>query len=286
MIEELRLLDSKFQKIIVSPIKEKDQDIGYSSIVICNDSAIGGGVSSSEDESVKIAIAEFIERSLFKMISNSDQRQDFLLDEHPTTSGFAAGFDHSKTFLRALCEATERWLWSKWIDEGFFVPSISIPLQNMTPLERFFLSHFDSTQFRKMSITIDHPITGKATAYFAVCLGIKGNGIFPGSRVSFVEDNLWVHPLVEAYRHLDIFNKRDKDRALADFDFIDQRIIYFGENKEHALNTISTCKRTDWPKITYKLTKEYPTNKQYYLWRVLADNYKGWHQGCYDRFVY
>ncbi len=210
MIDYIQKLCPDFDSVYESILKNKyDEDIGWlSTIKLKSGEPIGGGCSHSRDTARRIAVAETLERVMFEKIFNSELKNDFLINEFPSTSGFACGFDESKTLLRAICEAAERWVWSKWIDEHCLIERSRVNSNKMPKIAQHFYDQFDEVHFFYRKFLIEHEKVGILPLQIGITIGIKDGGVFPGSRVGSLKDDLWTHALLESWRHLHIFNSK------------------------------------------------------------------------------
>ena len=234
---------------------------------------IGGGVGVDLNYARRIAVAESCERGFLTSIT---ERSKWRLDSHPTSCGFAAGFDNESTRLRSLCEAIERWVWSQWIDFKCFVPPVAEP--ELSKLGRHYRELFDEVRyFEKIIQTSYYPTKMKA----CITLGVKNDGLFPGSRVCPVDDDGWTHALTEAKRHLSI---SQKSRPVSDQDEIYDRIFHFAANGRDGLAQIPT-QESNWPEMKLSFQSGTEVGGIFY-WRTLIDNYIPWEQGDRSRFVY
>jgi hypothetical protein len=119
-----------------------------------------------------------------------------------------------------------------------------------------------------------------------IFLGLTNNGIFPGSRVSTDSDDLYEHPVIEAHRNLINF-KLNNESANSSGDIIEQRSMYFGQNKKLALEQIEAASEKIWPEPHLSLLKKFETNiPELFLYRCLFKDFIGWHEGTKERFVY
>lgn len=241
--------------------------------------ALGGGVSSDLDIASRIAMAEVAERKAYREIVNSKELSTrFEINNHPTTCGFAAGFERDKVRLRAIAESLERWAWSKWIDDGYSI--IRTTDKKHTEISRYFSNYFDEgIIFTKSFEVLSIP---KTEFEFTVFLGIKDNGIFPGSRVCTKNENSLEHAVVEAYRHLKIHEQENEKN-----DFPYDRINFFAKNKDIAISQVDKAEKTNWPTFSLKLLKEYETNvENLFVYRAIAHDFIPWNEGSVRRFVY
>ncbi len=267
-----------------SPIVVDGQNVGWHVSAIGSKGALGGGLSTELETAKRIAIAETIEREVVRQINDSDLKSLFMLDKYPTSCGFAAGFESKATRLRAISEAVERWAWSKWIDDGFLLPSLKVTRNELQPLERYFFDSFDEVLFYSITIKTELIPNFLPAVEFGVVLGVKGSGVFPGSRIATRKSDLWQHSLIEAWRHMHIFGQNLNREQL---EFPVDRIVFFGKNCQSALFQIESAKNDDWPKPEQLLVKQFKTqDENVFVWRSLMKDYVGWEKNNKTRFVY
>jgi hypothetical protein len=282
---------------MISALKDISFDLGYVQNVEINPfgtpighhvtifnkdgEALGGGCSERKEDALRVATAEIIERTLFKKISSSSKSLEFFLQSFPTTCGFAAGFDRKKTLGRSELESYERWAWSKWIDEKFYISSASIQAENLPPLTQFFRREFEEVHFYKLKF-----YKGSTPIYLGISLGFKNGGVFPGSRAALSENEIWPHALLESWRHYISFvhmKKFSKEPT----SIVDKRIALFGGDARHAIRQIPLAGEEIWPspKVAFQRMMQVP-GKEIYLARTLCEDFIGWHEGPASRFVY
>lgn len=325
MLEFLKSINASFDRIEEASVNNEDGlAVGYHHSVLGKDNLpLSSGCHYDKNTAKRIAICEFAERAFVQnifnsKISNPKLFEQFLLNDYPTTSGFAAGFENEATKFRSICEAIERWIWSKWIDEKYRIPKEDKSMIAFSPLAQKFLEAFDEVLLFRVPIiekivtlqrdllnnSFDDALNQKihvSPLCFTVCLGIKDEGVFPGSRVSSIYDDIWTHPVIEAWRHLQIFNFNSKNCNTAFYSdaylnktqkksdkVIIDRINYFGCNKNLALQTINeaTKKFNLIPALKVLTQLEQNITQPFYLWRAICHDYIPWHLGGVDRFVY
>lgn len=234
-------------------------------------------------------MAECLERLALVDIKKTPALQElFLLKGHPGSSGFAAGFEKTPTQFRSICEAIERWAWSMWIDSKFFISECAIDYNKLSSVDKFLTSVFDDFK----SYEIDIPISMKEIPYdyltFKIFIGIKGDGVYPGSRISSKIESNWSHPITEAWRHFQITN--NLAYSIDESSIISQRAKYYSKNKDLALAQIPLNHQTisNWKSPSLILHQEYlnDSHKDYYVYRSICGDYTGWDLGGVDRFVY
>lgn len=286
LLQNLLALNSNIKSIDQQPICDSEGRIVGWNCYFMNqqDQAIAGGTASHIDLAKRIAVAECYERALFKrLISNPDACIELLLNESPSTSGFAAGFERKGAGFRSICEAVERWAWSKWIDEGYVMPKVTASM--LSPLSIFLQSFFESTAFFQVPLKVGVPFPIQELT-FSVFLGFKGDGVFAGSRVTGKSDDCWQHAIIESYRNLKNFGISDRKKIDSE-NLIGRRAYYFGSHANEALMQISRANKDLWPVATLRLHKEIPTGLDgVYLYRSMCNDFQHWHLGDEKRFVY
>lgn len=244
-----------------------------------NNNPLGGGVAVDIETAKRISLAEYCERLCFLKISKSQSlSSEFEIKNHPTTCGFAAGFEREKVKLRSIAESLERWVWSKWIDENYKLELTENI--NHTKISNYLASYFERCLIFKKDFKIKIP--HDVELQFVVFLGFKNGGVFPGSRVCSINENPYEHAVVEAYRHLKISEMESEK-----MDFPYNRINFFAKNQQVALSQIGLAKNELWPNFSIKLLKEFQTNVEgLYVFRCIGYSFMPWNEGEVDRFVY
>jgi len=102
-----------------------------------------------------------------------------------------------------------------------------------------------------------------------IFLGMTDKGIFPGSRVSTNSDELYEHPVIEAHRNLINF-KLNNESTVNTGDIIEQRSMYFGQNKKLAFEQIEIASKTIWPEPQLSLLKNLKPTFQKYFFTVVS----------------
>lgn len=275
-------------KVIQVPISgDFSQPIGWGvNVYDLENYPIGGGTHVNARTAQLIAYHEMIERNIFHKYLR-EKNETLFLDQNPTTCGMAVGQDVYKTKLRSIGEAIERWAWSKWIDENYYIPKIDVDLKQLGPLATYYQSFFDEVIFHYFEFPTQLLLGKKLRPRILIGLGIKGNGIFPGSRLSFDDEDKYDHALVESWRNLMISESLSR-QLTPPHSFIDKRILFFGKNKDVAFEQIAKAEKKDWPAIQFKLmAKEMDTGiSKIKMYRSLCSNYLGWSEGDVSRFVY
>lgn len=281
---EIDLKDIKQQPILST----NNEIVGYHSYSQNNsEQTLSGGTHSNKDISLRICVAELIECYFFQKIVATDANNDFLTNEFPSTSGFAAGFDNRSTQFRALCEGIERWAWSQWIDSKYFIPEEAPRNIKANTLTDVLIKNFQSYKIYKNKISVQLENKTQNLA-FLVFLGLHENGVFAGSRVSTENDELLEHAVIEASRNLKNAHYFEKyPNKINKNSFFDTRLVYFSKNKNEAFKQISAALNPSWPTPKILLLREYNTQiDSVYIWRCLIKNFIGWHLGDEKRFVY
>lgn len=267
-------LDPQFDKIQEAELVHNGIVVGYETTVLNNlGRAIAGGIGIDQQNSRQKAVSEFIERKIFKKLLD-EKNQALKMIDFPTTCGFAVGFDKDNTKQRSFNEALERWAWSQWIDFGHQMEKSEMQL---TALADFLNSHFEKVYSYKHEFQVNGQVL-----YFTVTLGKVGNGVFAGSKVGSNIADCWEHSLSESFRHYLIFNKNLDQKNL-----FRNRIQFFGENGQLAIEQIEKSSVKNWPVFEIDICREIhlPFN-DVFAYRTLMKNYTGWHQGTEKRFVY
>lgn len=288
LLEELKRINPDIVEFIQQEILDNNGNIVGSRCYGINKSgdSFSGGTAASKDTALRVAIAEAFERSLFyRVLDDEKLKQDFDLVNYPSTSGFAAGFDDKPTRFRAICEGLERWAWSKWIDEHFKIEEDKTQ-KKLSNLTSHLLNDFIDNRWFRKELEVEISPKEKIKLSLVIFLGLTDNGVFPGSRVSTKSDDLYEHPVIEAHRNLINFKLNNEDTASTG-DIIEQRTMYFGQNKKLALEQIETASKNTWPLPKLSLLKNFETNiPEVFLYRCLFKDFIGWHTGTKERFVY
>lgn len=285
-LDYLLSINPNFLSLKTQEIICHEEILGYHCYAVENPQfTFSGGTSSSLDTAKRIAIAEAFERSFLSLIAKSENyRKQFLIEDNPSSSGFAAGFEEKSTRFRALCEGLECWAWSKWIDECYKMPLISKP-KGLNKLTQFLLTPFQNTYWFSKSFEVFYD-NEMINLKFVVFIGTTDEGVFSGSRVSTPNDNLWEHPVIEAYRNYKNFLLYQKEEYELQ-DIIQQRVIFFAKNKQIAFDQINRATKDSWPKPEINLIKDFKTeHPDIFLTRCLMSNFLGWHHGTITRFIY
>ncbi len=283
------ILDSGigFERIKEQPILKEGRVLGWHSYCFSDSNyPISGGTHPRREIARRIAIAEALERVVVEKLSRDQSLKDrFLLDEFPSSSGFAAGFDDVTTKNRAICEGVERWAWSQWVDyeKGLIEEN---PLSvSMDPLSQYFMSQFDDTKFFSKDLTVS--VSGRPFRFkFYVVIGLKGDGVFPGSRVTSGKLMGWDHGILEAWRNLNNFEVSQKNSNEEAKNWLSERVKYYGRNGKKALERISQIQNQSWPEGQIRLLSAVPLELQnVHVWRCLLRDFLPWQTGDETRFV-
>lgn len=287
LLNHLQGIFPEFKRIDLKEITWQDSTIGFNAVTRDdNNYVISGGTAQTKELAIRVAISEAFERLLVKKIYKNDiDRNTFLLNEFPSTSGFAAGFNKETTRFRAICEGLERWAWSKWIDNQFKIDQISEPA-SLTILSKYLLKEFNECYWFQKNFSLTIAENEVMDMVLVIFLGCTDLGIFPGSRVSTSIDNIFEHPIIEASRNMENFMRHQAEGIIID-NIIKERTIFYGLNKSIALEQIAKANKNNWPQPEITLLKEYNTNHpELFLYRCLMKDFIGWHEGDVTRFVY
>lgn len=244
--------------------------------------ALGSGWADSRELARTVAISEMLERRLFERVC-VDYKAEAAVDRMPTSCGFAFGFDLEQTQRRSQREAVERWAWSKWIDERIPLREVSQP--KLSALGQTFSSRLAEVSFfLSPQIRFALPNGEFGTGFLHVAIGQDETGAFAGSQFTSERGQGWSHALIESWRHRLLSRNA---LSIPNEDVILQRIIYFGRHRDEALRQIPSSAEVAWPdaKIDFSWTLMEPLTRGYLVRHLCAD-YRSWHCGGYDRFVY
>jgi ribosomal protein S12 methylthiotransferase accessory factor YcaO len=269
------------KEIQESPFVIDGREMAFQSSVILNNGyCIGSGFSQNIITARKIALSEAIERKAFFNIYKSKLKSEYLVDEFPTTCGFAVGTTLKSARDRALAEAVERWLRSKWIDEGFALIELPLNPQGLNSVEKHFISCFEKVRLFVHSCEIDvYGILEVVNSVIVV--GLTPEGAFVGSKSTLNDNAPLLSALVEAWRHLRLSESTtQKDPELA-------VIKYFAKNKDAALSQISMAQKQGLLNPVLRLLKKVDIPiKDIYCFRAICKDFRGWHGDEITRFVY
>lgn len=282
------LLDTKNCVIEEANIKGSDNEIYWHCTILNNKSIpIGSGFSNDRNLSRKIAVAEYLEDTQYQSICNSteQEKENWGLNKISTGCGFAAGFEVKMTQLRSVAEAVEKWALSKWIDEGYVLKvneSASI-LSESAYATKYFSDFFDKTSFFEKELIV--PFENKLlTIYLGVAVSELNNGIFIGSSAGYQKKHIWQHSLLECFRNYQVSSQPIK---VSEFYFPENKIRFFAQNRNIAIEQIQKANKLDWPmpKIILHRVQGFESD-QYFLARTIIDGWKSWDEGPIERFLY
>lgn len=252
----------------------------HSSVIIRNNRPLGSGFALESLKARQIALSEAIERRLVEHNISSPEKDGLLLDEYPTSCGFAVGDDRESTKMRALAEAVERWLRSKWIDKGYVLLEYPLVLSELNTIERYFANPFEGMRLFVHTCDIDFEDKVQ-TVNSVVVVGLTDKGAFVGSKSCVNQKASLLSALVEAWRHLQLSSQEGDNMPEVAI------IKYFAENKDVALKQMDHARKAPWPVPKVRLMKEVSVPIEgMYCFRILCDDYRGWHGPDITRFVY
>ena len=283
VITDLETSGLYFEEALV--LKDESTEFWHSTLVDKERNPISAGFAQNRMYARKIATAEFLERSSFREIARLSEeiRKSWGLDLIPTACGFAAGFDLHTTIKRSVAEATERWVMSKWIDEGFYIEELnsSVVEANLDVVSKLLVTKFDRILYYRKEILV--PL---GTDFIKVQVGqtmaILGNGIYPGSSAQTTGGNLWQHALIESYRHLLLVKNNPVQTK-----FTENKIRFFSKNVSVALLQIENASSTSWPIPQIAIHKSILVHRtNHFLARTIFAGWTSWHLGPIERFLY
>jgi hypothetical protein len=287
--DEIKALEPRFHHLEETPVERGNSSlpIGWHTTAMTdNGVGLGSGLSQDRDTARRIALAETVERAVFRKLRSSHEAKQFQLDQHPTSCGFAAGFEFEKTRIRSICEAVERWARALWIDDGFALMKLPPSRVFLSALGSHLVEPFQDSLYFSGSFSVQDPIRRSIIHLkLGVVVGLTKDGAFPGSRVCSEKEAPWEHACLEAWRHHFIFENNTLP-DLPENSFLN-RISHFGTRRELAITQIERARQYDWPqpRITFHRSQEEIAGKLF-VWRSLCDGYQGWEKGGIDRFVY
>lgn len=273
-----------FKEVQESPVVWNDQVLAHSaSVVLLDGQCIGSGFSNEPTIAKQIAISEALERKIFfDLLQSSDMKEKFLLDEYPSTCGFSVGLDKSSSSERAVAEAVERWVVSKWIDNHFFISELSAPLIKFSPVDQFLTSHFEEIHYFSHQCIIEVKSKNHIVNTI-ISIGLTENGAFYGGKSTINSIPPITSALVECWRHLKLSELSSQSKQSKNLKVVN----HFAHNKLLALEQINKAIKTDWPQPKLRLLAEAPTEVEgFFCFRALCEDFKGWHGQDVNRFVY
>lgn len=271
----------KFKEIQESAVVNDGRILGYSASAVLTDGyCIGSGFSIDSHVAKKIALSEALERKIvFDLSSSLNVEDKYLLNEYPSTCGFSVGLDIGSTKQRAIAEAVERWLVSKWIDDHYFLPEQKIDYHSLTPIDKFFSAQFVKIKYytHQCNLAVD---SETLIVNSIIAIGLTEKGAFYGGKSAINQTPSVTSALVEAWRHLKLSETHTQSTELV-------VVKHFSQHKELALAQIEMAVKTDWPQPKIRLLTEIPTEVDgYFCFRCLCENFKGWHGQDINRFIY
>ncbi|WP_413289897.1 hypothetical protein [Bdellovibrio sp. HCB337] len=290
LLEALRNLGFPVAQIVQQPIVDsKGITIAWNFFVQDQTGiSLAGGTHAESEIAKRISIAEAFERALARKIaSDINTRKEYLMEEFPTSCGFACGFDSNSTKERAIREAVERWAWSKWIDSSFFMAPQGFERSPNSNLVQLLGSTFKNVRlFRKNNIVVN--LGHEKTDYSFVVLILETDvGVFAGCRAGKGKEDLITHSLIEASRCYKNHLISQESNGLTTNSIVAKRASYFATNKEEAFRQIEKSQNLNWPGAEIRILKEFKTGIDgIYLWRCLMNDFVPWHLGNEMRFVY
>ncbi|MGZ3791635.1 MAG: YcaO-like family protein [Bdellovibrio sp.] len=282
MLDLLVKLNPNLKELQESPILDVNGNevAWHCTTILDGKQGFSGGFHKDRIIARKIALSEFIERTLVKQLAKQKQ-VDWHFDKVPTGCGFAVGFNRETTLFRSLCEAIERWALSKWVDENFDIPRVHAKLNS--PSSRFFASNFDKVDYFLQKVPVKVDENKIVVISVGAVIGHINDGIFLGSRASLDIDDVWEHSLVEAYRHL-LIVKNGTESSVFPFN----RIFYFAKNKNETLKQINAAKKHSFPAptIEFQRIERIPQDNSIFIARTILSGGIPWHLGPVSRFLY
>lgn len=239
---------------------------------------VGSGFSLILETAKKKAFAELNERSLASQLSNDrEARVAWFLDQDSSGSGFAVGYTESKSILRAILEATERWALSQWIDVGLEMETVFNT--QSSPVSREVSGFFKSSSVYKIEtpVLVSERLTVVQTA---VVLGWTERGVFAGYGTKLNLQEAIDHAYIEALRNFLIFSNQNKRSS---FPF--NRIWFFAEHKEIAEEIVKTRRRDKWPVPSLQFLRSGQFG-DLWLARAIFHGWEPWQFGSEKRFLY
>lgn len=167
-----------------------------------NGYAYSGGSDFDRNLAITKCLMECAER-VFISHCSSRLEKEFLIDQFPTTNGFACHHQEALSLKASIKEAIERYLWTEWVWGRLAMYQLSVPPKG--GLTDLLLQEFDRVSYYQLPIEFNS-VQGLTGISFLAVIGIKNNGLFWGSSVSSDLDNdNWDHCQIEALRNLKSF---------------------------------------------------------------------------------
>ena len=115
-------------------------------------------------------------------------------------------------------------------------------------------------------------------------IAMSANGVFPGSGYfqSELNNKMWEHCLIESLRHKLVYLNTKPTNL-----FPDNKVRFFAENKNIALERIEKSTKLEWPApkiILHEWTEL--SDSDAYVCRTIVDGWVSWNKGPIDRFLY
>lgn len=288
MIELIReyLVSNGFSLEEAKIFPESQVPFWHTVVLDAQRNAVSAGFGANVSYSRKVAIAEFLERKTYLEIKKADSTTQNKWGLHlmPTACGCAVGFVSHNAVMRSLTEATERWVISKWIDDGCHIEEQAL---DSVEGELDEVSKFLATQFERVSFyrkKVDVVFAGVPVQIeVAQTMGFLDGGIYPGSSAQKTGGSLWQHAMIESFRHL-LFVKNNPKR---EHRFPDNKIHFFSRNASIALEQIRLAKNQEWPKPEVIFHRMEPfMNSQFFLARTILGGWRPWNEGPIERFLF
>lgn len=279
MIELVRRYFPKFGSLQESPLLGDFGGIhGWQVTVLdTENNPVGSGFSKDSNSARKIAIAEFIERQFVSIHKGSDLAEDWRLTTHPTSCGFAVGFDEFNTLIRSTAEAIERWALSQWVDSSCFldeVETFNLPVEYCALAKDFEL-------FRVFRREFIYEVCESLVLFnLSVVVAFKADGAYMGSAVRTSFEESLGHAVLEAHRHLIISTQ---ERSFQKFPF--NRILYFSKNRDSANAFLESSKQKNWPNPKVEFQK-IDRNEFFVVCRTILKDWTPWELGQVSRMLY
>lgn len=239
----------------------------------------GSGFANNLCLAKKIAFSEFCERSFVLNLLNSKMQDDpWDIKFDSSASGFAVGYNLKNTVKRSLCEAVERWVLSKWVDEKFEIKilnsdSLTKKLQIFS--KEYYLKY--DLYHREQMLYLNNEVL---KIHVVVFLGWQKSGVFVGYGSKFTLQDSINHAFIESLRNYTIF----KNQIKRDY-FPYDRIHFFGENPQVASDFLNLEKTQKWPNPNLKCIHHQKFDNMY-ISRTIFEGLKPWQLGKQDRFLY
>lgn len=278
-VEELISLIPEFKELQESPLILDDREVAYQQSVILEDeTCLGTGFSLNRSMARQIALSEAIERRVVSNLYKSKEADSYLLNEYPSTCGFAVGFNQEGAKERAQAEAVERWLRSKWIDDGYGLDEFKVAAGTLTRVEAWFAEKFLEVRYFAHNCQLEGDST--KSVHSLVVVGLTEQGAFAGSKSVMNAKVPLLSALVEAWRHLEI--------SESELETNESKVIrHYAKNRKSALSQIQKAVKYNMPSPKLRLLKEVPIPLAGVCgFRALCHDFSGWHGANLERFVY